>query len=100
MEWQPIETAPRDGRRIMVYCPSNGCIYHVRAGDARSHEAEGWHIFCDRCFQFWRYYPPSHWRAEPEPPLERNAALRWLRDHPEYEAVVDSRPVIEERRHE
>lgn len=60
-DWQPIETAPRDGRKILGY---DGGFTIVN-----------W----DNCFELWEVEPtaeyendliryPTHWMPLPEPP--------------------------------
>ena len=60
-EWQPIETAPRDGRRVLLWCmaweaPSTGQFYGHR----------GWGLNCEDFF----HYQPTRWRPLPEPPQD------------------------------
>jgi hypothetical protein len=52
-DWQPIETAPQDGRDILV-CYSWGTI------EMLSWEGEG--LWCHSC------RPPTHWMPLPAPP--------------------------------
>lgn len=59
-DWQPIETAPKDGRRLWLYEPSYGY--------------EGWwHTDFPRGEAYWMddadsEPQPTHWRALPAPP--------------------------------
>lgn len=72
MKWKPIDTAPRDGRDVLIYggtydvacherIPMSGvCIaywYHDywRGGDANAHDE-------------WYRHTPTHWMPLPEPP--------------------------------
>lgn len=64
-EWQPIETAPKDGTPILVACPysSGVAVENVRWIDRP--RARGW--------RFHNYGPalgvqPTHWMPLPEPP--------------------------------
>ena len=63
MEWQPIETAPKDGTPILIW---DGEIQYVCAwvqrtpGDWRWFEFDG---------EFYHSYKPTHWMPLPEPPL-------------------------------
>lgn len=58
-QWKPIETAPKDGTKILVWCPSaHGldelyavCAYHEDAG------------FC-----VCELREPTHWQPLPQPP--------------------------------
>ena len=82
MEWQPIETAPKDGTRIILYFPRTdivigGSWQEVRDGDWES----GYHYWFewkvdDKLFfmeddpDWWN---PTHWMPLmplPEPPKE------------------------------
>ena len=57
--WQPIETAPTDGRLVIVYAEAHdGLDGFVTA--ARWHEDAGW------CVDELR--PVTHWMPLPEPP--------------------------------
>jgi hypothetical protein len=60
MEWRDIETAPQDGRRILVY---SGHMQEVLIArwEKDYHGKYGW-----RSEVFSLY--PSHWMAIPEPP--------------------------------
>lgn len=63
--WRPIETAPRDGTRIMAYEPS---------ADSKNHEI-WWEDDCGGPFQGWTddwdtEPEPTHWMPLPEPPQE------------------------------
>lgn len=63
-EWQPIETAPRDGTKILVWVPDGG---ESEATTAWWLLMEGW---CDvRCVQL---HYPSHWMPLPVPPLPQS----------------------------
>lgn len=67
-EWNPIETAPKDGTYILAYSPlahefnySNIRVTYYR----RSEDKQGfigWGEFNSR------NWPPTHWMPLPEPP--------------------------------
>lgn len=58
-EWQPIETAPRNGTRMLVAWLGNPAInrLHFRVRDKE---------WCDE--QGLCYRQPTHWMPLPEPP--------------------------------
>jgi len=61
-EWQPIETAPKDGKRIICWGPKLAvaeCEWRKRFRD----EPEGWY----RSNQPPHVHP-THWMPLPEPP--------------------------------
>jgi hypothetical protein len=62
-EWQPIETAPRDGTKILAWSYKKGFTvskWHTPANpEARGHWNNGAHS-----------YTPNYWRALPDPPKE------------------------------
>ena len=55
-EWQPIETAPKDGREILGWFGSASVIR--------------WHIGTESFWTdgFMRLREPTHWMPLPEPP--------------------------------
>jgi hypothetical protein len=59
MEWQPIDTAPKDGQQVLVY--EEGAIFISQWVDNKD-EGIGW----------WDHGivlpPPSHWMPLPDPP--------------------------------
>lgn len=56
--WQPIETAPKDGRTILGWWVSRQCITPIYWVDDTWLE-DGTEVNVD---------PPSHWMEIPEPP--------------------------------
>lgn len=68
MKWQPMETAPKDGRRILVHgldCDGRGS-YWDEIGMARydkSRPGGGW--------ETWGVAYPQKWMPLPEPPNEQ-----------------------------
>ena len=81
MEWQPIETAPKDGV-IIVYCPSEDAKFEYFEGEGEEMVDDpkpafiGCAEWCeDECefviFSFhWLSYTsqPTHWMPLPPPP--------------------------------
>ncbi|WEV89227.1 DUF551 family protein [Planktothrix phage Pra-JY27] len=69
--WQPIETAPRDGRRLLAYGPTPSlsadyCIVRWASGFSAMHYAAtgpGWYGEGHD-----RRLHPTHWTHLPEPP--------------------------------
>ena len=60
MEWQPIETAPCDGTRVLLA----GCSGLVR--ECRWDYFLGW---SDPVYREWSFdEKPTHWMPLPEPP--------------------------------
>jgi hypothetical protein len=58
-EWQPIDTAPKDGRRVLVWNPN------WSAAIAAQWYGEDWRIvYTLQPFN----HQPTHWRALPAPP--------------------------------
>lgn len=65
-EWQPIETAPEDGTKILAYSPRAPgskirVTWYRKAEDNASYI--GWGEFN------MDYWPPTHWMPLPTPPL-------------------------------
>lgn len=56
MDWQPIESAPKDGTTVLVWSPTHGAFVAWNKG-------HGWHtepgVYVRR---------PTHWMPIPEPP--------------------------------
>lgn len=71
MEWQPIETAPRDGTSILIFCPHYG-ISRVEYRKSRSGD---WRILSDDYMtafdssgdDVWND-TATHWMPLPAPP--------------------------------
>ena len=63
MEWQPIETAPKDGTQILVYEPEEKYtpIYVVVYDNGKWIEASG---------EQYANWKPTHWMPLPLPPKD------------------------------
>lgn len=74
MEWQPIETAPKDGTEIIVFhkdggvcaafCPGDGFAWHCMDGNNTVIHKSGKSIPAITSF----LESPTHWMPLPEPP--------------------------------
>ena len=60
MNWQPIETAPKDGHHILLYRPEIQFTGYYASG------CDKWIINAPDLPVM--YPPPTHWRPLPEPP--------------------------------
>ena len=66
-EWQPIETAPRDGTQFLVNCPHVECGVSIMQWDDRLYmlvsafDGKPW---------LSRLSKPTHWTPLPAPPVE------------------------------
>ena len=60
--WRPIETAPKDGTRMLVYRPSGRYNLTLVGVDLRDNHYDGtwWHSRQDE--------QPTHWQPMPQPP--------------------------------
>lgn len=66
-EWQPIETAPKDGSRILGWAKSKNGSDDLRLvifWDQTSPEGARWIVAFNA---FW-HFEPTHWMPLPEPP--------------------------------
>ena len=85
-EWQPIETAPKDGTSVLLYIPHRICEGWFSKGEwsedtpisPAEYSGEVW-VCCDDEFQvevelgpdgFECHFPITHWMPLPEPPKE------------------------------
>lgn len=71
-QWQPIETAPKDGLKVLVYDESYGLPQKAWFGKDRNDETyEGW-LFGDgddySCGMYFTPINPTHWMPLPKPP--------------------------------
>ncbi len=67
-DWQPIETAPRDGTEILIFEPASAAKIHVVSWQ----ESEDYKVWCyaeevlsDICPEGAE---PTHWMPLPQPP--------------------------------
>ncbi len=71
-EWQPIETAPRDGTKVILYIRSLGInmgsydVYETRRNGKVGYHSEGWRAD----ISFVGDIKPLYWMPLPEPPAE------------------------------
>jgi len=68
-EWMPIETAPRDGTRLLLADETHVAIGHrgrtlLAADEPYLEPFDFWDMECDD------WFPPTHWQAIPPPPGE------------------------------
>ncbi len=64
MTWQPIKTAPKDGREVDLW------VHGVRVTDARwivTIRGRGWHLMSYRKDVTLLRANPTHWMPRPEP---------------------------------
>jgi len=80
-EWQPIETAPRDGTVFDVWlgdADASDVDFYCTPGTRRS---PGWHWFNDKfrpkvnSLQIPTFVTPTHWTPLPEPPVIANKRI-------------------------
>lgn len=69
-DWQPIETAPRDGTDILAWCADRAVVTFWGEVMARDDGTEGWILSYDGADPLWHSLP-SHWLPiPPKPPTE------------------------------
>jgi hypothetical protein len=70
--WQPIETAPKTSKAILVYVPSNRCTFAVTWRKSDGKNPPCWEIFGGGSRAFLRSPEgPSHWMPLPSPPEQK-----------------------------
>jgi len=71
MKWEPIETAPKDGAKILFYCPNYSGYFGVMAWDSTEWDLCGQVEYdsYDRA-GFEPSFNPTHWMRLPEPPTK------------------------------
>ncbi len=72
-EWQPIETAPKDGSSILIVyiCPLDGPLVKEAQWWKRWYTDEtnqGW-MLANLDEEYGDYIEPTHWMPLPEPPV-------------------------------
>lgn len=69
-EWQPIETAPRDGTEILGWCEIGVVV--VSWNEQRFHKNPKPYWDSNRQSVTWmrEYCQPTHWQPLPQPPKE------------------------------
>lgn len=66
IEWQPIETAPKDGTEIIVFMPDAYNQIEIVAFSSDGASGEAW---CSaRCVDGLEAGIPTHWMPLPSPP--------------------------------
>lgn len=65
-EWQPIETAPRDGTPILGCCADGEMHVYFPQQYGSNNQFDGWDVRYDNegCAPF-----PDYWRPLPSPPV-------------------------------
>ena len=63
MEWQPIETAPKDGSSILCWCGEYADICYMQD---KFGVGKVW--MTASCVEFGSYETPTHWMPWPEAP--------------------------------
>jgi len=76
-EWQPIETAPKDGAEIIAYGTRRGAYGYT--DDVKTWTGVRWGMVCDFSHMAWREtkprpqycngFVPTHWMPLPKPPI-------------------------------
>ena len=67
-EWQPIETAPKDGAVLIHWSEQAG--FNGNTEVAEQYDPGEW-ASCESCGMTWQE-EPTHWMPLPEPPEVKN----------------------------
>ena len=69
MEWQPIETAPKDGTKVLLHCVGGGPFTPCEwIEDGLISEEGFWSWWQADPVFFVEVKNPTHWMPLPEPP--------------------------------
>jgi hypothetical protein len=68
-EWQPIETAPRDGTRVWLFCPWDRWVGSAAWRQNVYHNGEEAWSEDDGESAVLGHDPPTHWMPLPKPPV-------------------------------
>ena len=63
-EWQPIETAPKDGETLVLAIRADAKVPFVATGDD-----DGWFTFNGALENCGQKFEPTHWMPLPPPPI-------------------------------
>ena len=66
--WQPIETAPKDGTRVLVFCHWGVDIAQWNQDSYIRKPKPYWSYRRSSSKGADRRFPPTHWMPLPEPP--------------------------------
>lgn len=71
-EWQPIETAPKDGTHILIATPGRSVLIAYWREEAlfeRFEKGAAWQVFdCEDGWYSWAEKEATHWMPLPEAP--------------------------------
>ncbi len=67
-EWQPIETAPKDGSEVLLFSPVKNVVYIGYHTKHATQPHEGWVMSQFNVDPYFTSWHPSHWMPLPPPP--------------------------------
>lgn len=73
MEWQPIESAPKDGKRIICYRPYAYFQIGMAAWVTNGHGKSYWSDLAGNSYSWCKETPPIYWMPLPDPPAPRDS---------------------------